>query len=142
LEHVPSPSEYLEEVRRLLNHRGKLVLTTHGIYEDHGCPNDYLRWTDSGLRQAVSRAGFVLEDVWKMTTGPRAAFFLLERSFPQLANRTKLRVFLSPLEYLISRRKWVWHRWCDQYLPDHRLVVNNLEKHRLYIGVGCIARKQ
>ena len=45
LEHVENPTTYLGECYRVLKPNGRLLLTTHGLFEDHGCPYDYWRWT-------------------------------------------------------------------------------------------------
>lgn len=58
LEHVEDPQLYLSECQRLLKPGGKLLLTTHGTFVFHPCPNDYWRWTHMGLQLAVEKAGF------------------------------------------------------------------------------------
>ena len=79
LEHVEDPMIYLSECYRVLNPAGHLLLTTHGLFEDHGCPYDYWRWTVYGLTKMVERAGLQVTEVRKVTTGPRAALFLWEK---------------------------------------------------------------
>lgn len=63
LEHVPDPHAYLSEARRLLNHAGALILTTHGTWRYHPDPLDLWRWTGPGLVREVERAGFRVESV-------------------------------------------------------------------------------
>ena len=72
LEHVPDPAVYLSECRRLLRPGGKLLLTTHGTYEDHLCPSDYFRWTADGLRLVLGNAGFKVNTIKKLTTAGRS----------------------------------------------------------------------
>jgi 2-polyprenyl-3-methyl-5-hydroxy-6-metoxy-1,4-benzoquinol methylase len=38
LEHVCSPFSYLSECYRVLRPGGRLILSTHGLFEDHSCP--------------------------------------------------------------------------------------------------------
>ena len=54
LEHVADVGTYLRESCRSLKRGGKLLVTTHGIWEEHGVPHDFQRWTEEGLR-AISR---------------------------------------------------------------------------------------
>jgi SAM-dependent methyltransferase len=58
LEHVESPQAYLEEARRLLKDDGILILSTHGHWMYHPDPVDNWRWTCTGLRLELQRAGF------------------------------------------------------------------------------------
>lgn len=60
LEHVDSPSGYLQEALRILKPGGTLILTTHGYWFYHPTPNDYWRWTSAGLRKTVEAEGFVI----------------------------------------------------------------------------------
>lgn len=61
LEHVDSPSAFLEECLRLLKPGGVLLLTTHGQWPYHPNPADYWRWTCDGLRRTVEAPGFRIE---------------------------------------------------------------------------------
>lgn len=58
LEHVESPQAYLAEARRLLKDDGILILSTHGHWMYHPDPVDHWRWTSTGLRLELERAGF------------------------------------------------------------------------------------
>ncbi len=78
LEHVPDPAAYLAECARILRPGGRLLVTTHGMFEEHGCPHDYHRWTARGLERAVERAGLTVTDSWKLTAGARGAVQMIQ----------------------------------------------------------------
>lgn len=63
LEHVDDPAAYLAECRRLLRPGGVLLISTHGYWLYHPDPTDYWRWTGSGLRLQISRAGLDVEQL-------------------------------------------------------------------------------
>jgi SAM-dependent methyltransferase len=75
LEHVVSPQAYLREAFRVLKPGGVLLLSTHGIYPDHGCPVDYWRWTADGLKLELERSGYAVKKIYRLTSGPRAVLF-------------------------------------------------------------------
>ena len=58
LEHVDSPTRYLDECRRVLKPGGTLLISTHGIMVYHRDPVDYWRWTHEGLLHLLSNRGF------------------------------------------------------------------------------------
>jgi len=61
LEHVDTPSGYLQEAYRILKPGGTIILTTHGYWFYHPTPNDYWRWTSAGLRKTVEAEGFIIK---------------------------------------------------------------------------------
>jgi SAM-dependent methyltransferase len=60
LEHVDTPTGYLQEALRILKPGGSIILTTHGYWYYHPTPNDYWRWTSAGLRKTVEDSGFIV----------------------------------------------------------------------------------
>jgi SAM-dependent methyltransferase len=58
LEHVDTPSGYLQEAFRILKPGGTAIISTHGYWFYHPTPNDYWRWTSAGLKKTIEAEGF------------------------------------------------------------------------------------
>ena len=58
LEHIWDIDLYLAECKRLLKPGGQLLLSTHGTWLYHPHPEDYRRWTSSGLRKELESREF------------------------------------------------------------------------------------
>lgn len=143
LEHVRLPEIYLAECLRLLKPGGLLILSTHGTVEEHGCPYDFRRWTADGLRVDVERAGFAVNQLRKLTTGPRAAGFLFRQYSGLLApGRRTIRglwhwfFFRRTSRFFASR-----DRRLDREFPECGVVDASEPGHALYIALLAIARK-
>lgn len=92
LEHVPDPSLYLEEARRLLRRDGLLILSTHGHMMYHPVPDDYWRWTRQGLRRQLTKCGFdIIEVRGLMGVAATGGQYVLD------GVRKRLPRFLAPL---------------------------------------------
>lgn len=58
LEHVARPWVALPQIRRVIRPGGWIVVTTLTSFPIHGFPDDYYRYTPSGLRLLLEDAGF------------------------------------------------------------------------------------
>jgi len=58
LEHIPDPAAFLIQVWRCLRPGGRLVMTVPFAARWHYIPQDYWRFTPSGLRRLLDAAGF------------------------------------------------------------------------------------
>lgn len=58
LEHVARPMALLPECRRVLRPGGVLFATVPFLFEGHGVPRDYRRWTRDGIAEDLTLAGF------------------------------------------------------------------------------------
>lgn len=143
LEHVQQPQTYLNEAYRLLKPGGVFICTTHGTYEEHGCPYDFHRWTADGLREEISQRGFVIDKVIKLTTGPRAVMFLMElyrHRFTQLPNE-QFSNFIMTMLGTIHQQQADFHRWSDEVFEAHRLTDSFEREHAFYIALMAIGHK-
>jgi SAM-dependent methyltransferase len=143
LEHVEDPLKYLSECARALKDDGLLALTTHGLFEDHPCPNDYWRWTAQGLETIVKQSGLVVERMLKITCGPRAALFHLERDlggFGGARNVFKIYPLLFGVIWRLGRRRL--HSFADRKLGDFCVRDAGDPRHDpRYVAIGLLARK-
>jgi SAM-dependent methyltransferase len=55
LEHLPEPQRAIDEMFRVLQPDGTLLLTTRFIFPIHDAPHDYFRFTKYGLRHLLRR---------------------------------------------------------------------------------------
>lgn len=58
IEHLRSPETVLQDIYKTIKPGGKLILTAPFFYHIHGDPDDYGRYTSSGLSAFLTSAGF------------------------------------------------------------------------------------
>lgn len=142
LEHVLDPAAYLRECARILKPGGSLLVTTHGMFEEHGCPYDFHRWTARGLELAVAAADLEVESCRKLTGGVRgsvqqlhyltAALFAPERpgwhKVLGVVRRLHKAFAVAPLNWFANRFPMHAVLPADHWAP-------------IYVGVAVRARK-
>lgn len=125
LEHVEDPRAYLKDAIRMLKPGGQLLLTTHGIWEDHPCPLDLYRWTQQGLRHDLSAAGFEVAECLPLTCGVRGLLQQLALEMDKLRWRDRTigptgRYFgvngllLGALRLYARHRRQALHNYADR----------------------------
>ena len=75
LEHLISPTKSLRELNRILKKGGLLIGSTPFLYQVHGAPNDYLRFTQSFLINELKKKKFKAVYVKELGYGPFLAAF-------------------------------------------------------------------
>jgi SAM-dependent methyltransferase len=144
LEHVPDPEKYLAEAFRLLRPGGAMVITTHGFVPEHGCPDDYHRWTGYGLERVMGQAGFVVEESYKTTAMLRASVYLLHFSIIyQLSWPTGkvLNYFLYLVRMLYLHVLVAVFNYLGSLAAHQSRVSSHDDVYKLYIGVAMRVRK-
>lgn len=76
LEHVFNPEAFLQELHRVLEPGGKLLLTVPFVWDEHEQPRDFGRYTSFGLRALFERNGFKIIAQEKSVADIRALFQL------------------------------------------------------------------
>jgi SAM-dependent methyltransferase len=137
LEHVTNPKIYLSECIRVLRPGGTLLLSTHGLFEDHGCPFDFQRWTADGLHRDLLAEGFDVQQVNKLTCDARAIVYLFER----WANTSHTRLGRLFNRLLFPRILRFVHELCDRRFSEFRVVREHTRNQVMYIALLAVARK-
>ena len=77
LEHLPEPQRAIDEMFRVLEPGGELLLTTRFLFPLHDTPHDYFRFTKYGLRHLLRR--FEIVELQEETTSVGTLAVLLQR---------------------------------------------------------------
>lgn len=118
LEHVEDPDAVVREVHRILRPEGVALVSTHGVIRYHPCPEDYWRWTHTGLALLFSRHGD-WASLKVMSNGGTATGFayLLTRELEWLCSKFRARAAARPfvlaanlLAANVDRRMRWWYR--------------------------------
>lgn len=74
LEHVFNPDTLLKETNRVLKIEGLFLLSTPFLWEEHGQPYDYARYTSFGLKYILEKNGFEVIEQVKSGNGIEVVF--------------------------------------------------------------------
>jgi SAM-dependent methyltransferase len=144
-EHVINPAAYFKECYRLLKPGGKLILTTHGIWDEHGSPYDFQRWTDSGLDRDLKLAGFREPEIYKLTCGLRAVQVIFTRAlFTATPPATKVRrLIFKAFRWSYSKVFSFLYVLGERWWPEDRIVRASQGRSTpvWYIDIAAVAPK-
>jgi SAM-dependent methyltransferase len=142
-EHVLDPASYFAECYRLLKKGGKLILSTHGSFEDHAAPYDFQRWTAAGLERDLTKAGFLDVEISKLTTQGRAMLYFMTRHVLAIpaSRKTALGMFFYVIGIALQRFRKSIHRQADVVFKANRVVKASDGGHCFYVALLATARK-
>ena len=110
IEHLPNPELAASEMFRILKPGGYLYCQTNFLYQEHGHPHDFYRFTLNGLERLLARHSFVIEesskigDRFSLVIDNIASFYLNKMSnflVFYFKNNTFKRALLVPLLLLL-----------------------------------------
>jgi len=129
LEHVFNPDEFLQEIRRVLNDGGKLLLTVPFVWDEHEQPYDYARYSSFGLRALVERNGFnVLEhnkigaDVTILFQMVNAYLYKVTSTWPKYPRLLFTVMVMASVNLTGIMAKWIMPSNQDLFI-DHIILV-------------------
>ncbi|PIQ85389.1 MAG: hypothetical protein COV74_09320 [Candidatus Omnitrophica bacterium CG11_big_fil_rev_8_21_14_0_20_45_26] len=94
LEYVDNPTRLMNEVYRVLNHGGRLVLTAPFLFRIHGHDHDLQRLTETKLKSVLTQAGF-----GDMTIESQGYYFTVLADFIKMAIA---QISSKPIRYLVA----------------------------------------
>jgi SAM-dependent methyltransferase len=125
LEHIAEPQQLLQELSKLLNKEGKIIIMVPFMYRLHEEPHDYYRYTEHALRHLLAKANFTVNEIESYGGIVDVIFDLLNKGFFNTRLRSK---FLSGIYNQVSK-------------INYFKKVNNARKYSFPMGYVLIAEK-
>jgi SAM-dependent methyltransferase len=97
LEHADDPAKAVRELSRVTSTGGVVLASTHGVQVYHPSPQDYWRWTESGLERLFRANGDWTSVTVTAGSGTAACLAMLASTYIDLAaQHLRLRVLGRP----------------------------------------------
>jgi SAM-dependent methyltransferase len=120
LEHVQRANELLAECYRVLRPGGTLFCTVPSIFEYHGVPDDYRRWTRRGIEADLQGAGFEEVSTIAVEGDWESVLTILELFFPRAVLCEEDRVFRGEALFPLCESAVVSSAWqSNSFVPAH-----------------------
>jgi SAM-dependent methyltransferase len=103
LEHVYEYANIIKETGRILKSGGKFIVISPFIYQVHGCPDDYFRFSESALRRMLSDTGFEVSEVKNLGFGVFSASFQMLDGTTIFRMTPWLRILLKKLAIRLDK---------------------------------------
>ncbi len=124
LEHVPDPFLAVQEICRVLKPGGKAYIQIPFMIGYHPCPDDYWRFTASGLRQLAENAGLKIVQSGA-TVGAGTGFYRIAVEFSATLFSVPLHKLYRPMKAAFSLLLYPL-KWLDgimRFSPEaHRIA--------------------
>lgn len=123
LEHVPEPENAMKSIAQMLLTGGFALLAAPFLDGVHACPEDYFRYTPSGLRRLAEAAG--LEVLWTFSPGnPSLAageFIGMKSSYWSARGILEESDSHPTNVFLLARKPWRGRHWRNPPRPNRTL---------------------
>lgn len=104
LEHLASPSHCIAEILRILKPGGIFIGSAPFVFPVHGDPNDYYRYTESGLRLLLQN--FLVVDIEPMGGSLGVVGLLIEQELNNLSKSRITRSFMRRMALAMCQKDY------------------------------------
>ena len=132
LEHIFNYQNVLNEGFRVLKHGGKFIGATPFLFNVHGSPDDYFRYTKSALEKMFKQAGFKDIIIRELGSGVFSVLFQLKYGFYRINFIRNL-----AMRFHVMLDQILINKILKSIRPSHHLSVKKLP-----LGYFFIASKQ
>ena len=129
LEHIEEPQLALNEAARLLKPGGNLILTMPFMYQVHGDPHDFTRWTSHALIKNLKKAGFS-----SITLMPMGG------TWSVVYDTLRSQLYRMPLKNKLKFR--IFHSILSTVKPLFKLLDKSCTDSRQYITTGWAVKAE